>query len=103
MTHKVVQTILDQKFPGFMANDPFTNSPNKSVARPKPVHASPVPQYQQQQQEYIEHQGQPHIQQVQHVQQQVHPQQQHPQYQQHYPQQQQMNQQHGYIQQYPQQ
>ena len=78
MTHKVVQGILGEKFPEFVNVDPFAQT--SKLARPKaqtPVrepikqfHPSlAAPQQHQQQQQYIQHQGQPHIQQVQHQQQ----------------------------------
>jgi len=86
MTHKVVQTLLGQKFPEFAATDKFA-TPSKAqsamsvgggggmIARPRAktpvrmVGASPgssFAPYQQHQPSYIQHQGQPHIQQVVH-------------------------------------
>ena len=88
MTHKVVQTLLSQKFPEFTSTDKFAGTPKASsslmsnsgggaggLVRPRaktPVRgvASFAPYHQQQQhhqpQSYIQHQGQPHIQQVVH-------------------------------------
>ena len=60
MTHKVVHRIVGQKFPEFLNNDPFAQSP-KVVARSKPV----IPRYSQQVQPQQQHQHHPQVQQQQ--------------------------------------
>jgi hypothetical protein len=91
MTHKVVQTLLSHKFPEFTATDKFAAPPKAvpptamsggsgALVRPRaktPVRGgpgmmmtssfAPYQQHHQQPQSYIQHQGQPHIQQVAHL------------------------------------